>query len=241
MSAQIAKKNKIENFESFDKFINEFYSFVKARSLYYRNRDGRQEENFRQDVNLKLRDYLVQSNLDLTIDNEFSLTGAGRVDSLIDKVIIEYKSPGLLKRNNNSTTNEEGINKVKEYITALSLRENRPLNRYRAVVFDGSLIIFCKFVGREFVADDTIPFSKSSARVFLSTISSVNSGYPFTPDKLTESFGPASETAKKVIENLYDSLFESTSPKTSALFEQWKSNFAQASEFTNKEDKALAL
>ena len=91
------------------------------------------------------------------------------------------------------------------------------------------------------MADDPIPFTKSSARVFLSTILSIRSSRPFTAERLADVFGPSSTIAKKTLESLYAALSDNPKPKTLALFDQWKVNFSQASEFIANKDKALAL
>ena len=237
------KKSAIpaESNGSFEDFLRDFLEYLKAQALRYKNRAGHQEENFRQDVNHKLRSYLEAIGIAQHIDNEFSLLGGGRVDSLIDKVIVEYKSPGRLRPANSSTANREGIDECKKYIERLATQDRRDPGRYRAVVFDGFYFIFCRFVGSEFVADYAIPFSRASARVFLSTILSTTAERPFTAEKLAEAFGPSSEVAKLTIESLLAILASPKKPKTRALFEQWKTNFAQASEFVANEKKALAL
>ena len=89
MSSQILK-TKEDVFQFTKESSSDFFGSIFREAVKLKTRDGEQEENFRQAVNSKIKSYFIELNIDLEIENEYSLKGGKRIDSLIDKVFFEY-------------------------------------------------------------------------------------------------------------------------------------------------------
>lgn len=70
-----------------------------------------------------------------------------RVDSVHNRLILEYKRPGILKSSNANRANQEAIKQVKDYILDVAQREKREAHRLAGVATDGHFFIFVRRVG----------------------------------------------------------------------------------------------
>src|SRR5688572_21082049 len=85
---------------------------------------GGTEADFRREVARTLEDAGLPGGLTIVPRDEFSVA-CGRVDSLYNRLILEYKRPGALRASNEGRTNQLVIEQVKNYMLDVAKRERR--------------------------------------------------------------------------------------------------------------------
>ncbi len=67
----------------------------------------------------------------------------GKIDRLFNRVVVEYKKPGLLNKTNNATANRSALTQLRNYLTGL--KDEEGWTSIAGVVTDGQRFIFCRF------------------------------------------------------------------------------------------------
>ncbi len=153
----------------------------------------------------------------------------GRPDAIHGKVIIEYEPPASFRKKGVVEHAEEqlhGYLKAEGYVQGADAKTlfERPVG----VGFDGEEIFFVEFSDgaqtQEFVRHGPYPFDVESARTFLMHLRGL-SRKPLIPETLTESFGPDSPLASKIVSALVDALDNWGSKRSEVFFNEWKRLF----------------
>lgn len=201
-----------------------------ARELLLAAKRGRTEADFRRDAARILEEVCAKANLTIIPRDEFSVA-RGRVDSVYNRLVLEYKRPGVLKDSNRTRSNAEAIQQVKDYILDVAKRERREAHRLAGIATDGFYFIFVRRVGEGWSVDDPVPVTPASTERFLRLLFSLSAGAALVPENLLEDFGPRTLRAQRAVRALYAALHGSKHPLVEKLFEQWRLFFSEATDY----------
>jgi methylase of polypeptide subunit release factors len=205
-------------------------ALIVAEGLLAAARQGGNEAEFRKEVARILEDAGAAADLKIMARDEFSVA-RGRVDSVYNRLILEYKRPGIIKANNKGTNNQGVIQQVKDYMEDVARRERREAQRLAGVALDGLHFIFVRRVGEGWVVDDPVPVNTASTERFLRLLFSLSAGAALVPENLIEDFGPRTLRAQRAVRALYAALHTSKNPLVAKLFEQWRQFYSEATDY----------
>lgn len=206
-----------------------------AAELTAASKKGTTEADFRREAARVLDEAAKKAGLDITPRDEYSVA-SGRVDSLYNKLIIEYKAPGRLKDTNEGRTNQEVISQTQGYILNVAKKQRKEEHRLAGVISDGRYFIFIRRFGESWAVDEPEPVNASSTEKFLRLLFALSTGAALVPENLIEDFGPKTLRAWRAVGALYQALHKHTSrekgnPLVGKLFEQWSVFFGEATDY----------
>jgi len=191
---------------------------------------GGTEADFRREAARLLEEAGARAGLTIVPRDEFSVA-RGRVDSVYNRLVLEYKRPGVIRESNEGRSNQEVITQVKDYILDVAKRERREAQRLAGVATDGFFFIFVRRVGEGWSVDDPAPVNPASTERFLRLLFSLSAGAALVPENLVEDFGPKTLRAQRAVRALYTALHASKHPLVVKLFEQWRLFFSEATDY----------
>jgi len=203
---------------------------IVANALRQAARRGGTEADFRREVARILEDAGSKAGLTVIPRDEFSVA-RGRVDSVYNRLILEYKKPGILKKNNSSTGNKAVIQQVKDYILDVAKKERREAHRLAGIAIDGFYLIFVRRVGEGWIVDDPIEVTPYSTERFLRLLFSLSVGAALVPENLVDDFGPQNLRARRAARALYAALYTCKHPLVAKLFDQWQLFFSEVTDY----------
>jgi SAM-dependent methyltransferase len=191
---------------------------------------GGTEADFRREAARLLEGVGTRAGLTIVPRDEFSVA-RGRVDSVYNRLVLEYKRPGVIRESNANRSNQDVIKQVKDYIIDVGKRERREAQRLAGVATDGFFFIFVRRVGEGWSVDDPAPVNPASTERFLRLLFSLSAGAALVPENLVEDFGPRTLRAQRAVRALYTALHASKHPLVLKLFEQWRLFFSEATDY----------
>lgn len=191
---------------------------------------GGTEADFRREAARLLEEAGARSGLTIVPRDEFSVA-RGRVDSVYNRLVLEYKRPGVIRESNEGRSNQDVIKQVKDYVLDVAKRERREAQRLAGVATDGFYFIFVRRVGEGWSVDDPAPVNPPSTERFLRLLFSLSAGAALIPENLVEDFGPRTLRAQRAVRALYTALHASKHPLVIKLFEQWRLFFSEATDY----------
>lgn len=204
-------------------------SRVAAELLRIAQRGGT-EADFRREAARLLEEAGARAGLTIVPRDEFSVA-RGRVDSVYNRLVLEYKRPGVIRESNEGGRNQEVIQQVKDYILDVAKRERREAHRLAGVATDGFFFLFVRRVGEGWSVDAPAPVNPTSTERFLRLLFSLSAGAALVPENLVEDFGPRTLRAQRAVRALYTALHASQDPLVIKLFEQWRLFFSEATDY----------
>lgn len=201
-----------------------------ARELVQAAQRGGTEADFRREAARILEHSCTAAELTIIPRDEFSVA-RGRVDSVYNRLILEYKKPGVLRDSNETRANRDVINQVKDYILDVGKRERREAVRLAGVATDGFHLVFVRRVGEGWTVDDPVKVNAASTERFLRLLFSLSVGAALVPENLVDDFGPKHRRTQTAVRAIYRGLMTSKSPLVGKLFEQWRVFFAEATDY----------
>jgi SAM-dependent methyltransferase len=188
----------------------------------------RPEAKLRELVSPLFKEYLKSKGLDLEFEQRDEVVLAnGTPDSVYNRLILEYKKPGVIKADN--AKNRVVIAKVQGYIEDLAEKEGWKKERLLGVAFDGGTFLFVR-KARRWILQDPLPVTAESVEFFFQNLEKLLGRYPLIPEYLIRDFSvgdsPAS-VATAAIKAFYFALKSNLDPKVKAFFDQWKLQFAE--------------
>src|SRR6266542_2653997 len=124
-----------------------------ARELVRIASRGGTEADFRREAAPVFEEAGKAVGLTITPRDEY-FVARGRLDSLYNRLVLEYKKPGLLRPTNHAAPNRKAIQQVKDYIVDVGVRERREAQRLAGVVVDGMHLVFVRRVGEGWSVDE---------------------------------------------------------------------------------------
>ena len=175
-------------------------------------------------------DYLVSNQLDLNfIQRDELVLANGRPDSVYNRLILEYKQPGVIKPNN--AKNRDVISRVQGYIEDYAQKEGWKKERLLGVAFDGRMFLFIR-KARRWIYQEPVPVTPESVEYFFQNLTKLTGGNPLLPEYLIRDFAVAESpgsVATKAIKAFYFALTtrrRRVDPKIDVFFKQWAGQFS---------------
>jgi hypothetical protein len=189
------------------------------------------EEEIRIAVEKQLAFIQKEAGIKLEGKHEFTVA-SGFVDSVYDRVIIEYKNPASPSQRLGPSLESAGTKKVIKQIETrfddLKADYGHPLNSLLGVGFDGKYFVFVRFRSGKWIHEDPAELTRHSAERFLWALFNLGTkGKPLVPEYLAEDFGAEASIAHHGVHALYDALITSKNPKVQTFFSQWRILFSE--------------
>lgn len=202
------------------------------------------EAEFRRQAAQIIHDFADTLGIELRERDEYTVGESGRADTVFNRFVVEYESPGYIKEYNSHGNNRHTIGQVKDYIEGLVKKERLKIHRVAGVAIDGHKIIFVRHFQESWVEEEPVVVSKESIERFLKLLIYLRSGVALIPDNLIKDFGSETLTAQRATRALYQSLDSShENDLVGALFNQWQTFFGEvtgyeegSSKFKEKEE-----
>lgn len=205
MRTNIMKESQVSNSESTTAsiFENELYFLIRSKT------------------GIKL-DYIKEKTVN-NIKHRFGVlqkrkSGAGRLDAVVNNLVIEYKHNAKLQTKEQFET---AAQQVVDYLNALYENENY---KYSAILTDGIRISYFVFVGKEVNYSALTTLSNEDIDNIIRAIV-FNEKKRFVPENIVKDFAISSSVesiSKSVALVLYDNLKNRSTDKTHMLYEEWK-------------------
>jgi hypothetical protein len=194
---------------------------------------------------------LVENDLQIKLDDrhEYSVAN-GRIDSVYQRVFIEFKSPCNKSSCITDSISSPGckalIKQIESRFDTLGEECNFPHHSMLGVGTDGKHFIYIRKYNNAFQITPPVELSTEAVLHFLySLLNTTRSGKPIVDLYLKEDFGSSSSTARTAINSFYKCLMGKKSPKTEMLYSQWRLQFGEVSgsgeEEVQNNSKHLAL
>jgi len=216
---------------------NRIDALIGSRAALYADRlssaavSATKEEEIRIASERELESIAQALGIKLEGKHEFTVA-SGFVDSVYDRVLIEYKNPSSPSSKLGPKLDSPGTKKVVEQIQSrfydMRAQHNQPLNSLFGVGLDGRYFVFVRFRGDKWHIQEPVPVTPHSAERFLWALFNLGTrGKPFTPDELALDFGANAALARSAVKNLYETLLNIEHPKALILFNQWRILFGE--------------
>ena len=220
----------MEEWESLDELIAgravEFADKLKKTAAR-----AKKEEEIRIETEKQLAFIQKEADIELEAEHEFTVA-SGRIDSVYDRVLIEYKNPASSGARIGPKVDSPGSKKVIDQIKTrfydMRTQFNQPLNALLGVGLDGNRFIFIRFRDEKWDVEDPVEVNEHSAKRFLWALFNLGvSGKPFSPGYLADDFGSQAKLAQDGIRALYEAIVDTDSIKAQTFFDQWKILFGE--------------
>lgn len=170
-----------------------------------------------------------EAGIELDVRHEFTVA-SGRVDSVYQRVIVEYKNPKSKadRIRPKSVGTERVVEQIKSRFRDLERESGQPLNGLLGIGLDGTHFVFVRYLDGRWSVEDTVPVDTQSSSRFLWALFNLGrKGKAFTPEQLAEDFGSDSRLALDGIHVLYEAICSTSHPKAVVFFKQWKILFGE--------------
>jgi len=217
-------------FEVLDELIakkaSEFADQIKAAAAM-----ADKEEEIRIEAEKQLAFIQKEAGIKLEGRHEFTVA-SGRIDSVYDRVIIEYKKPRDPSTRIGPTVDSPGSKKVIEQIKKrfydMRSQFRQPLNTLFGVGLDGNHFVFIRYRDEKWQIQEPVEVNRYSTERFLWALFNLGTkGKPYSADYLAGDFGSEAKLAQDGIRILYDAISHASHPKAQTFFKQWKILFGE--------------
>ena len=188
------------------------------------------EAEFRTKITRFIDDLADKLKLPMYPREEYTLV-EGRADAVYNRLVLEYKAPGVLRESNSYKSNKDIIEKVKDYIQGLVRRERHKPERLAGAILDGNYFIFLRTKEGVWHIDSPLKVDDYSTEYFLKLLTSLSKELALIPENLVRDFGENTPVSRKAVSSLYKALTETENPKVRKLFEQWSLQFGEVCDY----------
>lgn len=158
----------------------------------------------------------------------------GAVDALYNNLCLEYKRPGLLKRNFDAFVNDK-----EKYIEGLAKKYHTHEDQIFCVLLDGQQIgFFRKNAEGCLVKQGPFDLSPHVLDHFIHLVCSFRRK-ALVSENLIADLGEKSQTASLVIKTLWETFCVSSDMRTQMFYREWKRMFGQVSDFGSGKDSVI--
>jgi len=211
-----------------ENIITEYAPQMAAKMLAIADH-SHSEEDVRHSVNSLLETFLHQAGLTIAGRHEYGLKG-GRIDSKYGGVIIEYKDPkggGKISDSLEAPGTKKVVEQIKQRFHDFETEEGVEPQRLFGVGCDGRRFVFVRYRGSQFQIETQAVTAHSVERLLRALCSVGAHGAPYSPERLTESFGAGSPLAQEGVRRLYGVISTTDNPKAQTFFSQWRILFGE--------------
>lgn len=159
------------------------------------------------------------------------LSSRGRLDAIFNRFVIEFEPPGALRPSVIHSGTRHAVSQVQQYLRGVADETGLPLERLAGCAFDGTWIVYVTAPQNEWQVQRPLRVDSDALRALVDTLESLAAGRGLTAENLEEDFGRDSDAASTAVAALVGVLVDGGSPRTHALFEQWRLDIGNASGF----------
>lgn len=191
------------------------------------------EAGLRHAIEPLLDDFCEAVGVNALPEVEYTLA-SGRADAIFNRLIIEYKKPGVLKKSSDRAT-RDAVSQATGYVKDIAQKQRQKLTRMAAVVFDGEHIIFVRYINEKWVEEPPAEVNQHSLERFLTWLSGLSSGIALTAENLNRDFAVEQLRTQVILRALYHGLSRALSgPENivTKLFEQWRLFFGESIDYS---------
>jgi len=188
------------------------------------------EAEFRTKIAQLIENLADELKLPIYLREEYTLL-EGRADAVYNRLVVEYKAPGVLRESNSHKSNQDIIEKVKDYIRGLVRRERHKPERLAGAVLDGNYFIFLRTKEGVWRIDSPLKVDDYSTEYFLKLLTSLSKELALIPENLVRDFGENTLVSRKAVSSLYKALTDTQNPKVKKLFDQWSLQFGEVCDY----------
>jgi SAM-dependent methyltransferase len=175
---------------------------------------------------------LIQADAGIKLEAKHEFTVAsGFVDSVYDRVLIEYKNPSTSARIGASLASagsQKLVAQIQSRFGDIEAEHGHQLTSLLGVGCDGRHFIFVRWRDGDWSVQDPVPVTPHTCERFLRALFNLGTkGKAFTPAQLAEDFGSSSPTARQAIQSLYNAISATKDPKVQVLFHEWRIHFSE--------------
>jgi hypothetical protein len=135
-------------------------------------------------MNHLLEEFCRKVGVKAFLQEEYTLAEGGRADAVFDRLVIEYKRPGLLKKPMDKST-QEAVRQLEGYLERIARERHRPLRDLAGVLLDGKYVIFIRHSGSQWIEEGPEEvMNKHSVGRLLSWLMGLASGKALTAENL---------------------------------------------------------
>ena len=151
----------------------------------------------------------VEQMAGITLEARHEFTVAsGRVDSVYDRVIVEYKNPASKTESIGASLTDRGTAKIlaqiKSRFADLEKEHGQPTESLFGVGIDGRRIVFIRFREGAWLEEAPVALTPASASRLLWALFNLGvGGRPFSAAYLARDFGGSSNSAGETVRALY--------------------------------------
>jgi hypothetical protein len=104
-------------------------------------------------MNNLLEEFCRKVGVKASLKEEYTLAEGGRADAVFDRLVIEYKRRGVLKKPMDKST-QEAVRQLEGYLERIARERHRPLRDLAGVVLDGWYVIFVRHSGTQWIEEE---------------------------------------------------------------------------------------
>jgi hypothetical protein len=192
-------------------------------------RQAANEAEIRSAVDRQLALLERAANIALNTRHEFTVA-SGRIDSVYDRVIIEYKNPNSptdrIGRSLDAAGSQRLVNQIKSRFPDIENELGHSVSSLLGVGVDGRRFIFVRYRDSHWLEEEPVEISPDSAARFLWTLFNLGiSGKAFVTTNLARDFGGNSAPATTFISACYNVITSTSDTKARTMFEEWTTLF----------------
>jgi hypothetical protein len=192
------------------------------------------EAEFRRPIDNLLEEFAQKAGLGPLLRVERTLTGRGRADAVLNRLVIEYEQPGKLSPNLTDTATAHAVDQVKRYLAGLAKEDRHQLTRLAGIAFDGQYIVFVRYYAGKFQIERPVEANLPALQRLLQWLSGTGPGIALTAHNLHRDFAMEELRTQKILYALYKGLQNALPhhPMVQNLFQQWRLFFSQSIDYT---------
>jgi N-6 DNA Methylase len=200
-----------------------------AESMHRAAKSAKTEADIRSAADRELAKVEEHAGITLNSRHEFTVA-SGRIDSVYDRVIIEYKNPASNSDRIGKTLSSAGsaklVDQIKSRFSDLQKELGQPINSLFGVGLDGNRFLFVRYRNSTWAVEEPVDITPNSAARFLWALFNLGeSGKPFVADYLARDFGAGGEATTQLIKAFYAAIRAHGDTKAETLYSEWKSLF----------------
>ena len=191
------------------------------------------EVDFRRPVDELLNDFCEAVGIQPMSHTEYTVA-SGRADTVFNRLIIEYKRPGVLGPNLTRRAVRDATAQLVGYMTSLAQGERHQLPRIGGAVFDGTHVIFVRVREGHLVVEDPVSADRPALSRLLHWMVALSSGVALTPENLVRDFSIDQLRTQRILRQFksgLDSALANGEPLTRGLFRQWQLFFSESIDY----------
>jgi len=195
-------------------------------------REEPNESRLRGVMNNLLEEFCKKVGVKASLKEEYTLAEGGRADAVFDRLVIEYKRPGALKRPMDKST-QEAVRQLEGYLQRIARERHRPLRDLAGVVLDGRYVIFVRHSGSQWIEEGPWKVNKHSVRRLLSWLMGLASGKALTAENLYRDFSLEQPHTQNILRAFFTALGPALAQESlvQKLFHQWRLFFSEAIDY----------